>query len=226
MPNETGIVAGVVRDICEMADETDGLSFDSESLEAVVIKEDADYEGVRVTFLGHLQTARIHMQIDMGFGDVVVPAAIDISYPTILDHDPPQIKGYPRETTVAEKYEAMVKLGQLNSRIRDFFDVWMLSRQFEFDGPVFSRAIRETFANRGTDIDIDPVAFKPEFASDTTKQTQWTGFCRKSRIDFAPDSLDVVCDSISGFLTPVANSILTKVDFNQQWNPPGPWKPG
>ncbi len=225
MSNETDTVAEVVRDICEIPDETDGLSFDSDSIEAVVIKEDADYEGVRITFLGHLQTARIHMQIDMGFGDVVVPAAVDISYPTILDHDPPQIKGYPRETTVAEKYEAMVKLGQLNSRIRDFFDVWMLSRQFEFDGPVLSRAIRETFATRGTDIDIAPVAFKPEFASDPTKQTQWVGFCRKSRIDFAPDSLKVVCDAISGFLTPVAISVRASAEFNQRWNPPGPWKP-
>lgn len=103
MSNEVDVVANVVREVCTVAELSDGLSFDPESIEAVVIKEDADYEGVRVTFLGHLQNARIHMQIDMGFGDVVVPDPIQISYPTILDHDAPQIRGYPRETTLCRE---------------------------------------------------------------------------------------------------------------------------
>lgn len=224
MPNDLESVAAAVREVCEMPDSSDGLVFQSASLNAAVIKEDADYEGVRVTFLGFLQNARIHMQIDMGFGDVVVPAPVAMSYPTILDHDPPQIYGYPQETAIAEKFEAMVKLGQLNSRIRDFFDVWMLSRQFEFDGATLARAIRETFANRGTEIDVDPTAFKPVFASSPAKQSQWTGYCRKSRIGFAPNSLKEVCDAISEFLSPVAKAIHTGDDFHQAWNPPGPWR--
>ncbi|MDG1808923.1 MAG: nucleotidyl transferase AbiEii/AbiGii toxin family protein [Pirellulaceae bacterium] len=224
MSNEVDVVANVVREVCTVAELSDGLSFDPESIEAVVIKEDADYEGVRVTFLGHLQNARIHMQIDMGFGDVVVPDPIQISYPTILDHDAPQIRGYPRETTIAEKFEAMVKLGLLNSRIRDFFDVWMLSRQFDFDGPTLTSAITRTFANRETEIESMPVAFLPEFTTDNAKQAQWQGFCRKSRIDFAPDSLEEVGQSISGFLSPVAEAIVNGEQFDQYWQAPGPWR--
>jgi len=224
LSNEPDSIVAVIREICDVPDETDGLRFDSSSLEAKVIKEDADYEGVRVTFLAYLQNARVHMQIDLGFGDVVIPEPVKISYPTILGHDAPEIHGYPRETTIAEKFEALVKLGLLNSRIRDFFDLWMLSQQFEFDGQTLARAIRETFANRGTEIDIDPVALKPEFASDATKQSQWNGFCRKSRIDFAPARLQEVCDAISQFLLPVAKALRNNQRFDQLWTPAGPWR--
>ena len=189
MPNNVDSVLEVLREICEYEVEPDGLEFDVASLEGRIIKEDADYEGVRVNFRGTLQNARIHMQIDMGFGDVVTPSVVAMEYPTILDHDPPRLNGYSRETTVAEKFEAMVKLGQLNSRIRDFFDIWLLARQFDFDGRNLADAVRRTFENRGTPINIEPVALTPEFASDAAKQTQWSGFCRKSRIDFAPETL-------------------------------------
>lgn len=226
MPNDVQSVVNVVREICGIAEESDGLRFDPESIEATTIKEDADYEGVRITFLAHLQNARVHMQIDMGFGDTVVPDPIRISYPTILDHVPPQIRGYPRETTVAEKFEAMVKLGQLNSRIRDFFDIWMLSRNFDFDGALLANAITQTFSNRGTQIESMPVAFQAIFTADATKQAQWNGFCRKSRLDFAPDSLAAVGVAISEFLAPVAKSILEGVAYNKIWKAPGPWFEG
>ncbi len=188
MPNDVQSVANVVREICAIAEESDGLRFDPESIVATTIKEDADYEGVRITFKGHLQNARVHMQIEMGFGDTVVPDPIPISYPTILDHAPPQIRVYPRETKVAEKFLVTVKLGQLNSRIRDFFDIWMLSRNFDFDGALLAYAITQTFSNRGTQIESMPVAFQAKFTADATKQASWDGFCRKSRLDFAPDS--------------------------------------
>ena len=134
MANDVDTAAEIVREICMIEDKTDGVVFDADTVAPVVIKEDADYEGVRVTFLGHLQSARINMQIDMGFGDVVEPEPEMLTYPTILDHSAPQIRGYPTETVVAEKFQAMVQLGQLNSRIRDFYDIWSMSRQFEFNG--------------------------------------------------------------------------------------------
>lgn len=146
MPNDVKSVVNVVKEICTQKTDTDGLVFDIASVEGRVIKEDAEYEGVRVTFLVHLQNARVNMQIDMGFGDVVIPGPVQLDYPTILDYDSPKITGYTREATVAEKFEAMVRLGQINSRIRDFFDIWLLSRQFDFEGPVLTRAVRETFA--------------------------------------------------------------------------------
>ncbi|MBN1909121.1 MAG: nucleotidyl transferase AbiEii/AbiGii toxin family protein [Pirellulales bacterium] len=223
MPNDVESVVDVVRDICTQKAEPDGLLFDINSIEGRVIKEDADYEGVRVSFLGYLQNARVNMQIDMGFGDVVVPEAMLLDYPTILDHTPPRLSGYSRETTIAEKFEAMVKLGQINSRIRDFFDLWLLLRQFDFEGELLARAIRETFANRGTTINPVPVAWTAEFAGDPSKIRQWTGFLKKSRIDFAPVALQEVVDEIADFIGPVAQAISSNEPFSAHWTAPGPW---
>lgn len=223
LPNDVDSVIKIVKDICAQDVEPDGLVFDANSVKGQVIKEDADYEGVRVTFLGHLQRARLNMQVDMGFGDVVVPEAAMLEYPTILGHAAPKLKGYSRETTVAEKFEAMVKLGQINSRIRDFFDVWLLLRQFDFEGPMLARAIRETFANRGTILIPLPLALTAEFAADRSKILQWTGFLRKSRIDFAPATLQQVIDAIADFILPVVSAITSGKDFTSCWIAPGPW---
>ena len=224
MANDIETAASVVRDICNLADETDGVEFDPESVKPVVIKEDADYEGVRVTFMGYLQAAKIHMQIDLGFGDVVTPEPQLLTYPTILNHVAPQIKGYPAETVVAEKFEAMVQLGQLNSRIRDFYDIWSMSKQFEFDGESLSKAIVGTFANRETNIEPDPVAFRSEFTEDQTKQAQWKGFCRKSKIESAPKDLKEMVAEVALFLKPVAEAIVEEKSFSRTWKPGGSWQ--
>ena len=223
MSNDVDAVVETVKDICAREVDPDGLVFDLKSVQGRVIKEDADYEGVRVTFLVHLQNARVNMQIDMGFGDVVVPDVMPLDYPTILDHDVPRLNGYSRETTIAEKFETLVKLGQINSRIRDFFDIWLLLRQFDFDGPLLARAIRETFAHRGTAVNPDPVALTAEFAMDTGKMSQWAGFLRKSRIDFAPATLREVVDEIAAFLDPVGRAIVAGEQFTSRWTAPGPW---
>ena len=115
--------------------EPDGIFFDPKSVEGERITEDADYEGVRVRFRGELDTARIPMQLDVGFGDIIIPSAKPVAYPTILDLPAPQILGYSRETAVAEKLEAMVKLARLNSRMKDFYDIWLLSSTFSFAPP-------------------------------------------------------------------------------------------
>ncbi len=224
MPNDVETAANVVKEIAFIEDGTDGILFDLNSVKAIVIKEDADYEGVRVTFKGHLDSAKIHMQIDMGFGDVVAPGPLMLDYPTILDHAPPKLRGYPAETVVAEKFEAMVKLGQLNSRIRDFYDVWSVSKQFEFNGATLQKAIAGTFSHRNADVESDPVAFQPVFIEDGTKQSQWKGFCRKSKIESAPESLPQMIAEISDFLTPVAESIVDQKPFNKTWKLGGPWQ--
>ncbi|TXT28818.1 MAG: hypothetical protein FD138_2506 [Planctomycetota bacterium] len=123
--------------------EPDALVFDPTSITGRVIKEDADYEGVLVTFRGSLQKVPLPMQIDVGFGDVVFPGALVIEYPTILEQAAPKLRGYSRESAVAEKFEAMVKLGLLNSRMKDFYDIWLLSRQFDFDGAALAGAIKK-----------------------------------------------------------------------------------
>jgi hypothetical protein len=224
MSNRVDGILDAIRDICTQPVEPDGLVFDAKSIKGVVIKEDADYEGVRVTFLAHLQNAKISMQIDMGFGDVLTPAATLTQYPTILDLTPPQLWGYSRETVVAEKFEAMVKLGQLNTRMKDFFDIWFLSRQFSFDGAVLADAVTKTFSCRRTAIVANPFALTEAFATDTTKASQWRGFLRKSRITSISDDLRQVVDALAAFLLPMTRTILDGKNFSARWNPPGPWQ--
>lgn len=223
MPNNIEAVANAIRDACVQQVDPDGLTFDSDTVEGRVIKEDADYEGVRVTFRGSLQNMPLAMQIDVGFGDVVFPQPTLAEYPTILDHDPPKLQAYSREAAIAEKFEAMVKLGQLNSRMKDFYDVWQLSQQFDFDGATLASAIEKTFAHRGTAIPANPTAFTAEFASDSTKAKQWQGFLRKSRLQDAPMELKVVVDQIASFLSPLAAALNAGKSFNRTWRHPGPW---
>lgn len=222
--NSVEAVLPVIRDVCQQAVEPDGLVFDVNSLVGQVIKEDADYTGLRMTFLAYLENARIRMQIDIGFGDVIVPEAALTDYPVLLELAAPQLRAYPRETVVAEKFEAMVKLGQLNSRLKDFFDLWLLSRQFEFDGRILATAVTQTFAHRKTAITPQPVALTAAFANDSIKQTQWRGFLRKSRIDLAPRDLSVVIEAISAFLLPLAEALAAGHDFLSVWQPGGPWR--
>lgn len=148
----------VVQEVCTADVEPDGMVFDPATVKTERIKEDADYEGVRIRFVGLLGTARVAMQLDVGFGDVVTPGAQDVSYPTLLDFPAPALSGYPRETVVAEKFQAMVYLSTLNSRMKDFYDVWLLARQFAFDGVVLAKAVASTFAHRETIIDVVPIA--------------------------------------------------------------------
>jgi hypothetical protein len=214
----------VFKDVCDQSVEPDGLIFHADSIAGQAIKEDADYAGVRVTLLATLQNSRIAMQIDVGFGDVLTPAAVATEYPTILDLPAPRLNGYSRETVVAEKFEAMVKLGLVNSRMKDFYDIWLLSQQFDFDGSVLSNAITRTFAHRKTQIMAAPTALTPVFADDAQKQTQWRAFLRKSRLTDAPAALPDVIVMLAAFLLPMAQAIVNDQAFNQTWKGRGPWK--
>ncbi len=147
--NDIEYLEAIVREAC---------NFDAASVTGERIKEDADYEGIRIRFTGLLENARIPMQIDIGFGDAVYPAAREISYPTILNCPAPSLRMYPRETVVAEKLEAIVFLGTVNSRMKDFYDIWLLARQFEFSGTDLATAIGKTFEKRGTALDPNPIA--------------------------------------------------------------------
>jgi predicted nucleotidyltransferase component of viral defense system len=148
--NEEVSIAEKIRDILFTAVESDGLDFDPATIQTERITEDADYEGIRVLFRGVLDSARVNMQIDIGFGDVVYPGPEESDLPTLLDNPAPRLLCYSRESVIAEKFEAMVKLGELNSRMKDFYDIWLLSRQFNFAGNSLAEAIRLTFERRGT----------------------------------------------------------------------------
>ncbi len=224
LKNEIDEIETAVRDICKVNVEPDGLLFDPGTVRAERITEDADYHGVRVRFRGSFSTARITMQIDIGFGDIVIPKPSVLSYPTILDLPAPRLQGYSKETTIAEKFEAMTKLGIINSRMKDFYDVWLLLHQYDFDGELLGRAINETFSRRGTPIQPATIALRPSFAEDYSKQTQWRAFVEKSRLDNAPLDLKEVVNKLASFLVPVATALTSGKTFRKTWLAPGPWK--
>lgn len=224
MDNAVEAVTAVIAEVCGETVDADGLVFDVRSIAGRAIKEDADYAGVRMTLLVTLQNARVSMQIDIGFGDVVTPNATMTDYPALLDFAAPRILGYPRETVVAEKSEAMTKLGLLNSRMKDFYDLWLLSRQFDFDGPTLTTAIRRTFENRKNSVVSLPTAFTPSFVGDAGKEAQWQGFIRKSKLSDAPNVLKAVVDALVTFLSPAAGAVERGTPFDDRWMAPGPWR--
>ena len=202
--NSTENLAAIFREVC-VVNVDDGLTFDPDSVDARTIKEDADYEGVRVRFRGLLGKARITLQIDIGFGDKVHPAVVQTDYPVILDLPAPALRMYPPETVVAEKVEAMIHLGSLNSRMKDFYDVWRLSRQFEFNPEVLSEAIRQTLKNRDTKL-IPFDELKADLLGNDTLEKQWSAFLRKSGVT-GPESFHEVLDEIAVFLDPLFERI-------------------
>ncbi len=223
--NSIDTIVRITKDACLQGVEPDGLEFDEASVEGQRITEAADYEGVRVRFRGVLGTARIVMQLDVGFGDVVIPRAKLEEYPTILPGLPaPRIRGYSRESTIAEKFEAMVKLGILNSRMKDFFDIWFLSREFDFDGQILAAAITKTFTVRGAEIPSHPARLTGALAEDASKTVQWRGFTRRSRLEVIPGDFGEVMAAILAFLGPVAESLANARSFQGTWEAPGPWR--
>lgn len=216
----------IFRDLCELPVAQDGLAFESDSVKAEEIREDNLYQGVRVTLVTRLGKARVPIQVDIGFGDAVTPKPVQTDFPTLLDFPAPRLAMYPRETVVAEKFEAMVRLGLANSRMKDFYDIWALSREFDFDGGVLSAAIQATFKRRTTALTPTmPLALTLEFTSDPLKQTQWKAFVRRSRLKLATEGLEQVVAEIKSFLeTPVVAASQGE-RLIAVWAKGGPWKP-
>ena len=222
--NSTDSITSMVREVCLQEVDPDGVVFDPDSIRGERITEDADYEGVRVHFRGALDTARIAIQLDVGFGDVVIPPPKLMTYPTILDLPAPQVRGYSRESTIAEKFEAMVRHGVMNSRMKDFWDIRLLSRLFDFNGKTLVAAIAETFSKRHTDIPADPVAFTETFIEDETKKAQWKAFLRKNRMTDGADTFAAAVHAISAFLRPVVDHLVNHQTIPTTWKAPGPWQ--
>lgn len=174
-------LAAVFGDLCRVPAEEDGLDFDAGTVAAREIREESEYGGIRVTLTASLAGARIPLQVDVGFGDAVTPPAKRVDYPALLDLPAPRVRAYPPETVVAEKLEALVRLGMDNSRMKDFYDLWVLSREFVMDQAVLAAAVRVTFVRRQTPLPQEvPVALTATFASDPAKQAQWAAFVRRS----------------------------------------------
>ena len=213
-------------EIMSQAVEDDGLIFDAKSLRVARITEEQEYEGLRVNLVARLERARIHMQVDIGFGDVIVPPPKEIQYPAMLNFPSPRLQAYPREAVVAEKLEALVKLGMANTRMKDFYDLWKLSQDFDFDGPLLTDAIKSTFNRRGTEVPSGtPLALTDEFSRDSQKAKQWQAFLKKSDLDHDDATLYTVAADLKRFLIPPLQAVQGSRNFSLTWPKGGPWSP-
>ena len=222
--NDLTFVRNAIASICRIPSDADGMVFDHESVTTERIAEDADYEGVRAKFRAFLGDANLPMQIDIGFSDVITPEATTIVYPSILGHPAPVLRAYNRETVIAEKFETMVKLGELNSRMKDFFDICGLARTGRFHGMELSRAIERTFSHRGTPLITGPTCFTEAFATSPSKVAQWSAFLRRNNFTEAPNTFREAVNFIAEFLRPIVIASLEKQDWDFNWENGGPWR--
>ena len=202
-PSEKADLLQVFREVVTTPVVDDGLLFDPASVRAEEIREDNAYGGLRIRLLGNLGTAEVPVQIDVGVGDTVTPAAETAAFPTLLDFPAPHIRMYPVYTVVAEKFEAMVKLGTANTRMKDFHDVWFLAQRFEFDPAILQRAIEATFARRQTPLPQSAPPFTEEFANDPAKQAQWAAFLRRNGLTGVTSQFSEIVAALRRFIEPV-----------------------
>jgi len=217
--NSPEALAHTFQAICQAQVPDDGVVFDSAGLTAAPIREDIDYGGVRVRTQATIDGARVPIQIDVGFGDIITPAVVEIDYPALLDSPAPRIRAYPAETVIAEKFEAMVVLGIANSRLKDFYDLWFISRSFSFDLLTLSGAIQRTFERRETPLPrAMPTGLTEEYA--VQWNPRWKAFLKRERMQAAPDNLAAVIADLSAFLFPLIRTPITA----SNWPPGGPWR--
>lgn len=214
----------VFREVCTMEAPGDGITFDIDSIRVETIRDAQEYIGLRVTLTAALGNARIPLQVDVGFGDAVTPPPERCELPTLLDHPAPTLRAYRRETVIAEKLHAMVDLGERNSRMKDFYDVWALARTFAFDGRELAGAIAATFERRGTAITTElPLALSSAFYADVARATQWRRFRDRQGLSHAPADFAVVGESVRGFLSQLLLLIVQQDRHSARWVAGGPW---
>lgn len=222
--SEIAALVQVFRMICQTEVADDGVIFDPASVQAEDIRDQMEYGGTRIKLNADLAGARIHLQVDIGFGDVVTPAAVAAEYPTVLDQPAPHVRVYPRETVVAEKFQAMVHLGIANSRMKDFHDLWVIGNQFDFDGATLSTALARTFERRNTPLPTElPLALTPEFFADTQKIRQWKAFLNRAGLGIQPE-LSEVATFITAFVIPLIELCSRGEAFDGAWTAGGPWQ--
>lgn len=215
----------VFRVCCATPVEDDGLAFPVESVRAERLRAGEEYEGVRITLECRLGSARIPLQVDVGFGDASLPSPEMTDFPVLLDQPAPRLRVYRRETVVAEKLHAMVDLGMANSRMKDFYDLRFLSATFAFEGVELGVAIGATFTRRRTPLPDDiPTALTDGFAKDPAKEAQWKAFLRRSRLEVEQLSLSTVVAGLRGFLLPPLGALAAGEGFELIWRPGGPWQ--
>lgn len=215
----------LLEDICLADVPIDGVVFDATNAVIDDIRDANEYHGKRIHLPTRLGNGKYRLCIDVGIGDAVLDLPT-VEFPTLLDLPAPELKAYTREAAVAEKCQAMVELGIRNSRMKDFYDIWVLSREFEFEENRLAKAIAATFDRRETPLPSSPpLAFTAEFADVPGKQVQWRAFLRRTRLK-APGELTEVIEDISSFLWPVVERLRNKSVISGEliWRTGGPWR--
>lgn len=198
----------------------DGIQIVADSIQAVQIREENSYGGLRIQLVCLLGEIKIPMQIDVGLGDSVYPETERSAFPSLLDFDVPKIRAYPAETVIAEKLQAIVELGMRNSRLKDYYDIYYLSQQFSFDAYDLKEAIKQTFRRRNTALpQVCPSGLSDRFSSDESKQTQWKAFIRKNQLK-APEMIGEIVAKIQSFVLPL---LLESPEDGLSWIPGKGW---
>ena len=194
----------IFREICAIKAD-DAVALDIEGLVVDQVREDFGYSGLRLKTYATVGGARVRVVIDIGYGDATEPGLNDIELPVLLDQPAPNLRAYPPETVIAEKFQAMVALGLANSRLKDFYDIWILAQTYDFKDGRLAQAIAATFARRKTEIPTErPDGLTPVFATDPSKQKQWAGFVEEVAVN--PGTLPEIIEDLSAFLMPHAEA--------------------
>lgn len=221
--SEVDHLIAVFKEVSQTAVPDDGIVFDPDSVRGEEIRTTDEYGGVRINLRGHIATAVVAIQIDIGFGDAMTPSPLEAAYPTLIEMPKPVIRVYSQETVIAEKTEAIVKLGMLNTRFKDYFDLYFLATKYAFDGSTLAQAMAATFSRRGTSVPATtPVGLTETFSTDANKLTQWTAFLRRGRVPPPDKTFPELVAFLTRFLVPPLIR-PAETDFTQKWPAGGLW---
>jgi predicted nucleotidyltransferase component of viral defense system len=211
-------LADIFRELCRLEVEADGVDFDPRSVRCEDIRAQDEYAGIRVKLRATVGKAVVPLQVDVGFGDALPVAPEEITFPVMLGMAAPKLRAYSRETVVAEKLEAIVKLGMLNSRFKDYFDLHYLAQKFPFEGALLAKSIAGTFARRGTAFPAGlPAGLTPMFGTDPAKIRGWQAFWRKTGPKAAAPTLEAVIQLVVEFLEPPLDAAAKQKPLTATW---------
>ena len=215
MPNDSEDMKKIFENIFSIECD-DALRYDLGTLDVVDITEFKEYHGVNVSIMAYLDRTKVPVSIDIGFGDVVYPDKVKMEFPVMLDMETPEIYAYSIASVISEKFEAIVSLGDANSRYKDFYDVYILANQYDLDGSELKEAVKETFEHRRTGFD-DIFAFKDEFTASKIHQSRWNAFLKKKKA-IVNVELDEVISLLRRLLSPIVESITKDKEYVAEWN--------
>lgn len=223
--SDVDAVLGALREICHTPDDVDALQFEAETITMEPIRDGSEYPGIRVHIMAVLGTSLIPIQLDLGFGNAIVPGPEEVEYRSLLGDPPPRVRAYPQESVVAEKLHAMVTLGEQNSRYKDFYDMHTMANAFRFERSTLVAAVRATFERRATPIAAEtPVALRATFYADDARAKQWRAYVTRSGMTGVPQDFASVGDRVITFLQPLWADLSAGTEVRGEWSPDRGWR--